>query len=213
MSQARWYLLATLLFSLLPAYGQKYEIIPLVGARFGGTIQLEQAGTPNVNAHLADSVSFGLAGGVRFDGSEGEGHDVIAFRWMRQNTHLALKQDPLAPPPTFRPSVAVDHFLGDFTHEFAVKDAPAVQPFITATVGAARMSAPASSATRFAFGMGGGVKIFPKTHWGFLVKAEYLPTVMHAGLQKVVCAGGCVVALDGGIMNQFEVSLGPAFRF
>lgn len=88
-----------------------------------------------------------------------------------------------------------------------------VQPFIAASLGAARLSAPASSATRLAFGFGGGIKIFPATHWGFRFKMEYLPVVMHAGLQTVVCAGGCIVALDGGIMNQFEVSLGPAFRF
>jgi hypothetical protein len=40
---------------------------------------------------------------------------------------------------------------------------------------------------------------------------EYLPLVMHTELQRLVCVGGCVVVLNGGVMNQFELSFGPAF--
>ena len=203
---------------LVPAYGQ-YEITPLVGARFGGTIELEQAGMPNASAHLTDSISYGVAGGYRFAGEE-EGHSLIEFRWMRQNTHLALKQDPLVPTPfganganSFRPAITLDHFLADFTYEYHLEDAPKVQPFVTFGLGAALMSAPAASATRFMFGIGGGVKVFPSPHWGVRFEVEYLPIVMHGEIQSIVCTGGCVVALNGGVMNQFQVSVGPAFRF
>jgi hypothetical protein len=206
-----WYVLIALSVSL---------ITPLLGATFGGTMHLEQTGAPNFYANIADSLNFGLAGGYRFDGEDGEdgeGYDEIEFRWMRQSSHLGVHQDPLvATPytsPSFRPSVTLDHFLGDFTHEFAIRETPSIQPFVSASLGAALMSAPASSAVRFEFGMGAGIKIFPTTHWGFRVKAEYLPIVMHTELQRLVCAGGCVVVLNGGIMNQFEVTFGPAFRF
>jgi hypothetical protein len=211
------YWFVALFVSLVSAQGQKYEITPLIGGAFGGTMKLERALTPNVDAHVADSFSFGVAGGFRFDSEEGEGHDAIEFRWMRQNTHLFFKQDPLVPTPSvassFRPGISLDHFLGDFTHEFTVREAPHIQPSLTLSVGAARMSAPASSATRFAFGIGTGVKVFPTRQWGFRVNVEYLPIVMHAELQRLVCAGGCVVILNGGVMNQFVLSLGPAFRF
>jgi len=40
-----------------------------------------------------------------------------------------------------------------------------------------------------------------------------LPVVMHAELQRLVCIDGCVVVLNGGVMNQFVLSLGPGFRF
>jgi hypothetical protein len=200
--------------SLMPAYGQSYEISPIVGARFGGTMELEQAGTPNFKASIADSVSFGVAGGYRFDSLDTEGHDLIEFRWMRQDSHLSGKQDPLVPAAgSFRSSITLDHFLADFTHEFLVREAPHFQPFLTGTLGAVVISAPASNVTKFAFGIGGGVKIFPTTHWGIRLKAEYLPTMMYGELQTLVCAGGCVVALNGGLMNQFEVSIGPSFRF
>ena len=213
----RGYLFAALFVSLESAQAQKYEITPLIGGAFGGTMKLEQALTPNVDAHVADSFSFGIAGGFRFDGEEGEGHDAIEFRWMRQHTHLFLKQDPLVPTPTiaspFLPGVTLDHFLGDFTHEWNVPDARMIHPFLTLSAGAARMSASASSATRFTFGIGTGVKVFPTRHWGFRFNIEYLPIVLHSELQRLVCISGCVVVLNGGVMNQFVLSLGPGFRF
>jgi hypothetical protein len=203
--------------SLMPVHAQSYEITPLVGARFAGTIKLDQIDAPNIDAHMADSISFGISAGYRFE--DDEGFEVIGFRWMRQNSHLGVNQVPLAVTPytsvSFRPSISLDHFLVDFSHEFTTHDElRSIQPFITASLGAATMGAPASSATRFAFGFGGGVKIFPATHWGFRVGIDYMPVVMNGGTQRVVCAGGgCIVALGGGVMNQFEVTIGPAFRF
>jgi hypothetical protein len=213
----RGYLSIALFVSLVSARGQKYEITALIGGAFGGTMKLEQALTPNVEAHVADSFNFGVAGGIRYEGDEREGYNAIEFRWMRQDTHLFIKQDPLVPTPSiaasFRPGVTLDNFLGDFTHEWNLQDAKMIHPFLTLSAGAARMSAPASSATRFAFGIGTGVKVFPTKRWGFRVSVEYLPIVMHAELQRLVCVGGCVVVLNGGVMNQFVLSLGPGFRF
>jgi opacity protein-like surface antigen len=205
----------TLCASLMAVDAQTYEITPLVGASFYGTLHLEQMDTPNFYAQLADSFTYGLAGGYRFDGEGGEGHDDIEFRWMRQNSHVSLPQNPLIPSSytSFRPSITIDSFLGDFTHEFDLQEGPKIAPFITGSLGAALVSAPASSATRFTFGVGAGVKIFPAPRWGFRLWAEYQPIVMHTELQRLVCAGGCVVILNGGIINQFQVSIGPAFRF
>jgi hypothetical protein len=212
----RSYLYFAFLLSAASVRGQNYEITPLIGGASGGTIKLEQASTSNVEAHVSDSLTFGLAGGYRFN-AEDEGYDAVEFRWMRQDTSLFFKQNPLVPTPLnatpFHPGIALDHFLGDFTHEFTIRDAPKIYPFLTASLGAARMSAPASSATRFAFGFGTGVKVFPTKQWGFRVSVEYLPIVMHAELQRLVCVNGCIVVLNGGIMNQFVFSVGPAFRF
>src|SRR5258706_2101960 len=52
-----------LFVTLAPAQAQKYDITPLIGARYGGTLKLEQQSvSPNVDGHLADNVSYG---GVR----------------------------------------------------------------------------------------------------------------------------------------------------
>ena len=77
---------------------------------------------------------------------------------MRQDTYLFFKQHPLVPTPSvaasFRPGITLDHFLGDFTHEWKLQDAKMIHPFLTLSAGAARMSAPAFNATRFTFGIG-----------------------------------------------------------
>jgi opacity protein-like surface antigen len=211
------FVIVALCASLMPAAAQTYEITPFVGAGFYGTPHLQQAGAPNFYAQLADSITYGLAGGFRFDGEGGEGHDEIDFRWMRQDSHLSLPQNPLVPvpysSPALRPSIALDSFLGDFTHEFDLQEGSKIAPFVTGSLGAVLLSAPVSSATRFAFGIGAGVKVFPAPRWGFRVWVEYQPIVMHTELQSLVCAGGCVVILNGGVINQFQVSIGPAFRF
>jgi hypothetical protein len=216
-----------LVVSLSAAYGQRYDITPLFGARYGGNLNLEQPVAPNVEAHLADSSSYGIAGGFRFDDDGCEGCNLFEFRWMRQGTHIGLKLDPLNPTPiptpltagvsltagAFRPAVTLDHFLGDLTHEWTIEGAPAFKPFALLSLGAGRLSTPVASTTRFVFGVGTGLKIFPKRNWGFRLQVEYLPMVMHADLQPVLCAGTCVVVTGNGLMNQFEVTVGPTFRF
>lgn len=211
-------LFATLIGSFALANAQKYEITPLFGARYGGTLKLEQQGvSPNAHAHMEDSFVYGIAGGIRFDEEDCEACALLEFRWMRQSTHLSLSQNPLLPPsatpPAFHPAITLDHFLGDFTHEWTIQEAGGIKPFVLASLGAARMSTPESSSTRFVFGIGTGLKVFPKPHWGFRVQIEYLPMVMHAEVQRIVCTTGCIVALSGGLMNQFEVSVGPTVRF
>jgi len=206
---------ALVLASLVSAHGQKYEITPLVGATFWGTLKLEHLGVRNFDAHVGDSFSYGVAGGFRFDAEDCERCNLIETRWLRQNTHLGLRQNLLVPTPVtaaaFHPSVKIDRFLGDFTREWNIQDVKIVKPFLTASIGVARMSTPASNATRFVFGMGTGFKIFPKPHWGIRFQVEYLPIVPAP--QRVVCAVSCIVALGGGVMNQLELNIGPAFRF
>jgi hypothetical protein len=212
-----WRSIIILLAGVLSAHAQRYEITPLIGGMFGGTVKLEQLAVPNFEAHLGDRLSFGIAGGVRYDADDCERCNLIEFRWVRQYTHLHLDQDPLivapTPVPSFYPRITIDNFLGDFTREFHLKETPKVKPFVTATLGAARLAAPEGSAARFECGISGGFKVFPARHWGFRFQAEYLPIIMEASLQRLICNVGCVVILNGGVLNQFQVSVGPAFRF
>lgn len=211
--------IVVLLLGYAPVYAQGYEITPLIGGTFGGTVNLEEQGIPNFQAHLQDRLSFGISGGIRFDGDDCRKCNFIEFRWLRQDTHLVVQQDPLvavpAAAPLFRPAVTLDHFLADFTHEWSLKDIREglIRPFLTATLGAVRVSTPDASTTRFVFGLSTGVNVFPKPHFGIHFQVEYLPIVMHADLQRVVCVGGCIVLLDGGLLNQFNISVGPSFRF
>jgi hypothetical protein len=213
-----WWLLVAVLANIAPAHGQHFDVTPLVGVRTGGSVELQEEGQPpQARARLGDSVTFGVAAGVRFFSEDGcEDCSVIEFRWMRQNTNLGFKETTPVPTPLAafgRVPVTLDHYLGDFTYEWDIPEAKAVRPFVLGSVGAAHLMTPVSGSTRFTFGLGAGVKVFPQRHWGVRLQVEYLPMLMHADIQRVVCAGGCVVALGGGLMNQFEFSLGPVFRF
>jgi hypothetical protein len=211
--------LAVILGGVTSAHGQSIDISPFIGGRFGGSFNLEQAGQPNFRANLRDSLSFGISGGFRFDQEDCANCGLIEFRWMRQNSRLTVKQDPLALTPTplgaaaFSAPVTLDNYLGDFTREWPLESAKSVRPFITGTLGVVHISAPAAGATRFTFGLGGGFKAFPSQHWGFKLQAEYLPIVLHSAVQPVVCVASCVAILTGGLANQFTVSVGPVFRF
>jgi hypothetical protein len=205
--------------TLVPASAQRFDVTPLIAGRYGGTIKLEdQSQTSRVDGHLADSFGYGVAAGFRFDAEDCDSCGLFEFRWMRHDSHIDVNnQNPAVPTPVsanvLRPHVTLDHFMGDFTYEWQVPEAHAVKPFAMLSLGAMRMSTPASSATRFAFGISTGVKVFPKPNWGFRFQVEYLPVVMHADVQSVVCTGGCIVAIGGGLMNQFQMSFGPTFRF
>ena len=136
---------------------------------------------------------------------------------MRQGSYLYVKQNPFqttpSSAPAFRPSVAINHYLVDFSREFLVSDTPMLQPFLTFGAGVSHLSTPASGATRFAFDIGGGFKVFPTRQWGVRFTVEYVPTVMSADIQTVVCTSGCIFALSGGLLNQFSITIGPAYRF
>ena len=88
-----------------------------------------------------------------------------------------------------------------------------VVPFLSLSLGAANMSTPAESSVRFEFGIRGGVKVFPKPRWGILFHIEYLPMVMQAEVQRLVCSGGCILVVKGRLASQFTVGAGPIFRF
>ena len=212
------WLLAAVLAFVTPAHAQHFDITPLVGVRTSGSVDVQQEGeAPRARARLGDSLTFGVAAGVRFFSNDGcEDCSVIEFRWMRENTNLGFKETTPVPTPlaTFgRIPVSLDHYLADFTYEWDIQEAKAVRPFVMGSLGAAHLSTPASGSTRFTFGLGAGVKVFPQRHWGVRLQVEYLPMVMNAEVQRLICAGGCVVALGGGLMNQFEFTVGPVFRF
>ncbi len=134
-------LFVALFTSAASAYGQtSFEVTPLFGGRFGGSLNLGQEGQTNRLGSLDDSFSFGVAAGFRFDGDDCESCSVIDFRWMRQSTHLGFEENAPNVAP-FRTPVTFNHFLGDFTREFPIGGTQdRVKPFVTASLGAVHMS-------------------------------------------------------------------------
>jgi hypothetical protein len=205
---------AALAFATAPASGQKFDVTPLVGYRAGAAIDVQlQGNMSKTKASIEDGLVYGVAAGIRFDDELDACQEcaVIEFRWMRQDSHLGLEGQGSS--TVARPSVTVNHFLGDFTREWFYQDRNSVRPYLTLSLGATHISAPTGSATRFATGIGTGFKIFPGRWYGIRFQVQYLPTWINADVRRIICAAGCVAASSGSVLHQVDVTIGPTFRF
>ena len=204
----------------LPAAGQKFDLNPFVTGRFFGSVAVAPSTAPqpstSTSASLESGIGFGVATGFRFDDYECELCSRVEFRWFIADSHLSLANS--LPSVPHSPSVTMNYFLGDFTREFPQEgtalETNKVRPFLTASAGAGVFASPASTVTRFVFGIGAGIDVSATSAWAVRFQVQYLPVVRQGSLQSLVCgAGGCVVAVSGGLVNQLTISLGPVIRF
>jgi len=189
---------------------QGFEVTPLIGARLGGTFDVQLAGVP-ARASLNDAVSYGVAAGIRFDD-----FSLIEFHWTRAKSELNLKPADLVVNPLAAPiaDVTLNQFHGDFTREFPLEEVSSLRPFIMASVGATHLSSSSNGVTRFSFGIGSGLKIYLKSKLGIRVQAQWLPIWVEPEVSSFACGfGGCVAVLSGRLTQQFEFCAGPIFRF
>jgi len=184
------------------------EITPLFGYRTNMSVTTDP-GIEGVTSKIVfrDAPAYGVAVGVR-----AHDEDVVEFRWSRQQSRL-LVVGPIVAPSNER--VTLDQFHMDCSHEFVVEEWPLwARPYIMASVGATHISSTEllGSMTRFSFGIGAGIKVFPSRQVGFKVQAEWLPLWITQSV-GAVCSGGCVVRFTGQLISQGEVTIGPVFRF
>ncbi len=205
-----------ILFTATPAHAQSFEIqgfevTPLIGGRFGGTFDVQPEGAVETRASLGNSVSYGVAAGVRFDD-----FSVIEFHWARASSALrfdtGLNVNPVAAQPVV--DVTLNQFHGDFTREFPLDEVTKVRPFLMASVGATHLGSSSNGFTRFSFGIGTGLKMSLGSKLGLRVQAQWLPIWVEPEVSGFACGfGGCIAVLSGRLTQQFEVSAGPIFRF
>jgi hypothetical protein len=184
---------------------QRFDVTPLFG--YGSSISFPFVVTERAysgTARVASGESFGVAAGTRFDESQ-----VVEFRYLRQSSNMQIA----ASAAPFSAHAVIEHYLGDFTHEFLMANSPGVRPFVAASLGMARIAAAAQSFNRFSFAVGAGVKWFPTRRVGLRVQAEWLPIWTNPEVKGFICGGGCAVALGGTLASQGQVSLGPIFSF
>lgn len=202
--------LAVVLLSvpLLSLAQERLDITPLFGYSSSVSFPLTVSGEESFGtAQVASSETFGAAAGLRYQEDQ-----VIEFRYLRQSSTIRL-EGLLAQAAPFSSRTILERYLGDFTHEFVLPGSASVRPFITASVGMARIAVAAQSYNRFAFAVGGGMKWFPLPHLGFRLQAEWLPIWVNPEVKGFICGGGCVVAFGGRVASQGQVSVGPIFSF
>jgi hypothetical protein len=154
------------------------------------------------------SPSYGVSFGLRLPQRD---QDLIELRWARQDSYIHSEGITPQPPPQ---RILLDQFHGDFSHEPLIEDWPWwAKPYVLASVGVTHVSgSSAISFTRFSFGIGGGIRLYPSRHIGFKIQAEWLPVVADPRI-AFVCGGGCIVHVGGTAASQGEVFAGPLFRF
>jgi len=210
------HVLLALLALATPARAQyvqidSFEVTPLVGVRFGGTFDLRAEQPPQTQASWKDSSSYGLAGGVRFDD-----FSLIEFHWTRSTSTLRFDA-PFVPLGAALGDVTLNQFHADFTREFVIPEVKGLRSFLTGSLGATHVSAADDGFTRFSFGFGAGLKQFLGSRFAIRAEAKWLPILIEPEVGGWACGtvgvGGCLVVLNGRLMQQFELSVGPVVRF
>jgi opacity protein-like surface antigen len=166
----------TLLFSSA-AFGQgKLEITPMVG--------ISTAGGVDVNTEVSQRESFSVGSGFTWGGTLGyylSRYVQFEVQYARQNSSLSADFD-LDPSEI---GLGVDQILGNFVFQTNLADGM-LSPFFLVGAGAAiftpdNRDLPAGvddidSATRFQWGIGGGLKVFVSSNVGFRFQGRYKPT-------------------------------------
>jgi hypothetical protein len=190
---------------------QSFEVAPFIGARLGGTFDIQPDGAGQIEATLKDAKSYGFSAGVRFDD-----FSLVEFRWTQAASELRFGT-PFAFLGASLGEVTLNQFHADFTREFVVPEVKGLRTFVTGSVGVTHVGAAQGEFTRFSFGFGSGLKQFLGSRLAIRAEAQWLPIVVDPSVDGFACGtiqfGGCLVILEGELVQQFQLSLGPVVRF
>jgi hypothetical protein len=199
-----------------PAYAQyvqlqSFEVAPFIGARLGGTFDIQPDGGAQIEATLNDARSYGFSAGVRFDD-----FSLVEFRWTQAASELRFG----APFGFLGPSlgeVTLNQFHADFTREFVIPEVKGLRSFVSGSVGVTHVGAAQGEFTRFSFGFGSGLKQFLGSRLAIRAEAQWLPILVEPSVEGFACGtiqfGGCLAILTGELVQQFQLSIGPVVRF
>ena len=190
---------------------QSFEVTPFIGARLGGTFDIQPDGLELVQATLKDATSYGFSAGVRFDD-----FSLVEFRWTQATSALRVGA-PFAFLGASIGDVTLDQFHADFTREFVIREVKGLRSFVTASLGATHIAAAQDGFTRFSFGFGAGLKQFLGSRLAIRAEAQWLPILLDPSVSGFACGtiqfGGCFVVFSGDLVQQFQLSIGPVVRF
>ena len=92
-----------------------------------------------------------------------------------------------------------------------------LRSFLTGSLGVTHLGASEDGFTRFSFGFGAGLKQFLGSRFAIRAEAQWLPILVEPSVSGFACGtiqfGGCLVVLNGELVQQFQLSIGPVVRF
>jgi len=206
----RW-LAPAALVAMLPAAAraQTIEITPVVGYRFGGSVETTAAGAAQAGSRLeiADAAAFGVHLAYRV----GEGE--LELLYARQNSRLQ-SGELFAAVPVFDLALETWQLGGNVV--FGEEDARA-RPFVGLGVGLTRLlPGPKgfSDETRFSFSLGGGAKLWLARHLGLRLEGRWFLTVLGADSRSICGGGSCAIAVTNSeVISQADLRAGLILRF
>lgn len=192
------------------ARAQVIEITPLVGFRFGGSV--DTTGFPDegedARFEVDDSASFGVHLGYRVGDGE------LELLYARQSSRLQTS-DLFAAVPVF--DLALETWQLGGSYSFGEDDAR-MRPFVGIGLGLTRLlpePSGLSGETRFSASFGAGAKLWLGRHLGLRLEARGFFTVLDSD-SRSFCggAGACQVHVDDSqVISQADLRAGLIFRF
>jgi hypothetical protein len=190
---------------------QSFEVAPFIGARLGGTFNIQPDEAVPVEAALQDATSYGLSAGVRFDD-----FSLVEFRWTRASSALRFPA-PFVFLGAAIGDITLNQFHADFTREFVIPEVKGLRTFVTGSLGATHLCAERGGFTRFSFGFGSGLKQFIGRRFAIRAEATWLPILVEPSVSGFACGtlqfGGCLLVLNGELVSQFQLTIGPVVSF
>jgi hypothetical protein len=190
---------------------QSFEVTPIIGVRMGGTFDIQPNGPVFVEATLKDATTYGLAAGVRFDD-----FSLVEFRWTQSTSALRFGA-PFGSLGTSIGDVTLNQFHADFTREFEIREVKGLRSFMSGSLGVTHLGAAEDGFTRFSFGFGAGLKQFLGSRFALRAEAQWLPILVEPSVSGFACGtiqfGGCLLVLNGELVQQFHLTIGPVVRF
>jgi len=181
---------------------QRIEISPFYGFMYGGKLEIREG-----KINIKDDQEFGGALSVKInDFVTGE---II---YIRQNSYLEFTDRLLGTTERIF-DIATEYYLVGGVKSMEVSDT--VVPFGGVNIGVVRYAPQGvdfSDEVRFAFGLGGGVKLFFSDRVGFRVQAHFLFPIQGGGAGIFCGTGGCSGSVGATTsIFQGEVSGGLIF--
>jgi opacity protein-like surface antigen len=186
----------------------RLEAQPFVGARFGGEFEAQErirGRTRTVNI----DIESGFAWGFTFGAFVNETIE-FEFMWSRQESALSVE------PDTKLFDASVSHYHGNVLFHFG-NLASRVRPYALVGLGATILDPDAGDvegATKFSFGIGGGLKAYFNDTVGLRAQYRLTPTYM-SDEPAIFCDAFafCYVIDEAVYAYQNEWTAGVTFRF
>jgi hypothetical protein len=186
------------------------EITPFAGYRMGGSFEAEESDA-DADVDISDDSSYGVI--VNWPAEPYTEYEVY---YSRQSTSLETNS-LFAPGDPVLDELTISYLQLGGTYLF---EGERGRPFMMATIGASRFEPDNSdydSETFFAFSIGGGYKLALTPRIGLRLEGRVLGSVINSD-SAVFCrsdavSSGCLIAVKGNLVWQWEMGAGLRIRF